>query len=432
MTTPNHPLTPLKVLLVEDNADDVFIIQSLLDRISTMHFEVEWEPTYDQALEHLRNQKPDICFLDYHLGKKTGLDLLHAADQAGYQTPIIMLTGVTDSSIDRQTMKTGAWDYIVKGEATPNLLERTIRHTLERNEAQHEQSHITQQLIESSRHIGMAEVAKDVLHNVGNVLNSMNVSVGMLTRQIPELPLGDIQRIAKLLENHEQHLDEYLSDHKQGKHIPTFLKRLGSYLATQQQAMGEEIARLRAQVDQIKRIITAQQQFTGASSQPEPVFLRDLIDHVLLIQKPGLEKYHIHITREYGDIPQMHIDKPQLTDILMTLIRYAKESIRNHQNIQHRILIHTQWQPDQELPISIQVCHPGILSSPEEITRSFSQDFSPQDDDQPLQLHRSAIAAKNLGGTLMVTHYEGTQGIAFTLKLPRNETALSHVMELVS
>ncbi|KKO19704.1 MAG: diguanylate cyclase [Candidatus Brocadia sp.] len=122
----------LKILLVDDDEDDYIITQDLLSEIRLMKFELYWEKTHENVLKLLTNNQFDLCLFDYRLGAKTGLDLLQEVVKIGYKGPIIILTGQDDYEIDKEVMKAGASDYLVKGQICASLLERSIRHALER------------------------------------------------------------------------------------------------------------------------------------------------------------------------------------------------------------------------------------------------------------------------------------------------------------
>jgi PAS domain S-box-containing protein len=125
--------TPVKVLLVDDDEDDFIITRSLITEMG-QRYRLDWINNYDDALTVIQRREHDICLLDYRLGEHTGLDLLRALD--GSSLPMILLTGQGDDAIDREAMKAGAADYLVKGQLTANQLDRAIRYAIERKRAE--------------------------------------------------------------------------------------------------------------------------------------------------------------------------------------------------------------------------------------------------------------------------------------------------------
>src|SRR5262245_51113348 len=126
----------LSVLLVDDDEDDYFLTTECLKDIPGKHFEVTWASSFNRAKALLFENHYDICFCDYLLGAGTGLDLLRIAQELRVQTPIILLTGRGDISIDTEAMRLGVTDYLVKGELQPEKLERSIRYAIERTASQ--------------------------------------------------------------------------------------------------------------------------------------------------------------------------------------------------------------------------------------------------------------------------------------------------------
>ncbi len=122
----------LKILLVDDDEEDYIITKDILSEIKIMKFDLHWENTYKNGLGILSDSQFDVCLFDYRLGEQTGLELLEEVVENGYKGPIIILTGQDDHEIDNEVMKAGASDYLVKGQISSSLLERSIRHALER------------------------------------------------------------------------------------------------------------------------------------------------------------------------------------------------------------------------------------------------------------------------------------------------------------
>ena len=121
-----------KILLVEDDQDDYLLTRSLLRDALGSRFELDWASTYDEGLNTCRGSAYDVILVDYRLGAQDGLELVSELVARGCKTPMILMTGQGSYDIDLEAMKVGATDYLVKGEVTATLLERTIRYAIER------------------------------------------------------------------------------------------------------------------------------------------------------------------------------------------------------------------------------------------------------------------------------------------------------------
>lgn len=121
-----------RILIVDDDEDDYYITSDYIKEIENSHFEIDWANQYQAALDYMCKGVYDIYFVDYRLGAKTGIDLLREAIAINCEAPIILLTGKGNREIDREAMRLGAFDYLVKTDLNTEKLERTIRYALER------------------------------------------------------------------------------------------------------------------------------------------------------------------------------------------------------------------------------------------------------------------------------------------------------------
>ncbi len=131
MTTQNQ--VPIKVLIIDDDEDDYLIISDFISDIPQGKFETVWCNGYTKALKQIELKKHDIYFIDYRLGIQTGIDLVKQAIAMQCEEPLILLTGKGNTAIDREAMKFGATDYLIKGDLTAEKMERSIRYAMERS-----------------------------------------------------------------------------------------------------------------------------------------------------------------------------------------------------------------------------------------------------------------------------------------------------------
>lgn len=129
------PLESIRILLVEDDEDDLILTKDLLESSRLVRFELDWAGDYDTALATLARTDYDVVLVDYRLGTKTGLELIEEATDSGATAPMILLTGAGDSEVDQAAMEAGASDYLVKGRVDGEMLERAIRYAVGRARA---------------------------------------------------------------------------------------------------------------------------------------------------------------------------------------------------------------------------------------------------------------------------------------------------------
>src|SRR5213076_2173707 len=170
----------LKVLLVEDDEDDYVLTRKFLAEIRGDNFELEWVEDYDTGLEAIYQDRHDVYLVDYRLGKGNGLELLRAAIIHGCQAPIILLTGLGDHQVDSEAMRSGAADYLVKGQFDAQLLERSIRHSILRKRAERD---LHQQLTRIS-------LLNQITHAISERMDLEGIFNVVLDRLETHLPIG--------------------------------------------------------------------------------------------------------------------------------------------------------------------------------------------------------------------------------------------------
>ncbi|MEH2187674.1 MAG: response regulator [Nostoc sp.] len=125
----------IKVLLVEDNPGDVFLLQEFLKEVTTVVVDLMRVERLSEALNYLAKEIFDVILLDLSLPDSQGLETFVIAHVQAKATPIIVLTGIDDETLAISAMQQGAQDYLVKGQVTGDLLVRSMRYAIERQRA---------------------------------------------------------------------------------------------------------------------------------------------------------------------------------------------------------------------------------------------------------------------------------------------------------
>jgi predicted ATPase/signal transduction histidine kinase len=296
------------------------------------------------------------------------------------------------------------------------LEERVRERTRELQEAQSE-------LISTARRAGMAEIASNVLHNVGNVLNSVNISAGVVAGALRKSRLPGLSRAVRLMQQHSDKLGDYLSLDEKGKHLPAYLEKLALALAQEQQGMQAELSHLCRSIDHIKEIVATQQCYAGGGSFVERVKVQQLIEDALRMNL-GLAGEEVAVEREFGEIPVLPLDKARLLQILVNLFSNARQAMDGVPAEQRRISIRGEMAGERRLRITISDRGEGIPAG--ELERIFSHGFTTRKGGHGFGLHSCALAVADMGGSLTAAS-EGTgRGASFTLELPVEARELGH------
>lgn len=289
----------------------------------------------------------------------------------------------------------------------------------ERKRVQMEREQLNKQLLESSRLVGMADVASTVLHNVGNVLNSVNVSVDVVTNLLKQTPMNDVALIASMLKDHKHHLNTYLSETQEGQQIPSYLSMLAEAVSQNQALVEKELDGLGRNIEHIRQIVDRQIDLARPGGGIlEPVCFQDLMEQALAIHQSALESRGYEIEQQYDAMLQGMCDRHQVLQILVNLISNAKNAMDTMPGKRHRLTL--QFGRADDLPgfVRFQVSDTGVGITPENLGRLFTQGFTTRPEGHGIGLHSAALAAKNLGGTLQGRSDGQGRGAAFTLDLP--------------
>lgn len=130
------PDTPIAILLIDTSEDDYRTLKRLLKRIHEPTFQLEWCPSFDEAKELVANHSHDLYLVDYRLGNHTGLDLLKIVEPDKRPEPFILLTDTSERDIERQAIKLGASDYLVRNSLDVDVLSSSLSYALGRKEAE--------------------------------------------------------------------------------------------------------------------------------------------------------------------------------------------------------------------------------------------------------------------------------------------------------
>jgi PAS domain S-box-containing protein len=277
-----------------------------------------------------------------------------------------------------------------------------------------EQAH--KELVAASRQAGMAEVATSVLHNVGNVLNSVNVSASVVAEKVQQSRLANLSRAVGLLREHQTDLAEYLVHDSKGRQLPDYLGQLADHLRKEQELILSELAALRKNIDHIGEIVSMQQSYAKVLGVTETIRPVDLVEDALNMNATALARHEIQVVRDYApDLPHILIEKHKALQVLVNLIRNAKYACDESGSKAKQVILRVT---NRESKIKISVIDNGVGIPPENLTRIFNHGFTTRKNGHGFGLHSGAIVAKEMGGAL-IAHSEGPgRGAAFTLELP--------------
>jgi signal transduction histidine kinase len=286
----------------------------------------------------------------------------------------------------------------------------------ERNQA------LRSELLAVTRMAGVAEVATGVLHNVGNVLNSLNVSVAMISDHVRGSRVAGLSQSIELVDRFPGGLPAFLGTEK-GKVLPSYLTAVSRHLAEENARVLDELDSVNRNVEHIKAIVAIQQSYARPSGLRQPVALAELLDDALHMGESSFTHHGIEVVRDYpGDI-ELITDRHKLLQIVINLFSNARHALQDHDATPHRLTVCARV---TEAALTISVADTGVGIPADNLERIFQHGFTTKPGGHGFGLHASAIAARELGGSLSVTSEGPGHGATFTLELPRLADEGSH------
>ena len=295
--------------------------------------------------------------------------------------------------------------------------EGTVHDISLRKEAEIERQQLQSRLMEMSRQSGMSEVATGVLHNVGNVLNSINISASLAVKSVQGSKLQGLSKATQLMTQHRDNIAAFIAEDEKGKHLPEYIIQLTDHLVTEQEGLLGELTSLSENLEHVKRIVTMQQQYAKVSGVSETFNIEDLVEDTIRLSETSFSQYRIELVREYKKVPPVCCDKHHVMQILTNLISNARHAMRDSTS-ERKITLRIGPSPNGNDRYIIEVRDTGIGIPEENLTRIFNHGFTTKPDGHGFGLHSAALAAESLGGKLTAYSDGLNTGATFTLDLP--------------
>lgn len=285
--------------------------------------------------------------------------------------------------------------------------------------AEREREALQHQLVLASRQAGMAEVATSVLHNVGNVLNSVNVSAGIVTERLQTSKVAALAKATALIGDNRADIGTFITADERGKVLPDYLIKLAQVLSAERDAMLDELSTLTRSVDHIKQIVASQQSFARCADECETFDLPSVFEDAVRMNELSLERHGVQVVRKFAHVGSITADRHKVLQILVNLISNAKNAVKG-QNGPKSIELRTELaeRRDGQLVVRLVVADNGVGIKDEDVVKIFTHGFTTRKDGHGFGLHSAAIAAQQMKGTLSVASAGVGRGASFTIELP--------------
>ena len=282
------------------------------------------------------------------------------------------------------------------------------------------------QTVEIAHNAGKAQVAANVLHNVGNVLNSVNVAANVIKEKLRTSEVETVGLAARLLLEHENCLGSFMTDDDRGRRLPAFLAALGTQLAADQQVMLNEVTTLSEAIEHIRSVVSAQQAHNTSQRLIEWTRPEALVEQAIALSADSYNRHAIRVHLRNDFEGEARLDRHRVLQVLVNLLANAKQALKAVERTEREIevTIRRDGEGDAEC-LQMAVRDNGVGIAPENLERMFTMGFSTRPDGHGIGLHSAANLAREMGGTL-VAHSDGPgSGATFALSIPLSSEKVS-------
>lgn len=420
------------ILIADDSQDMRLYMNALLED----QFEILLAENGEEALKVILSSKPQVILTDAMMPCMDGYQLIKIvkSNPSIKHIPIILITAKTGELSAVSGLEIGADDYLSKPFSPQELVariqaslrtfndyiaiaetnERLKKEIEERKKLELKNNELNAQLVSAARQAGMADIATSVLHNIGNVLNSANISVSLVSHQIKYSKLADLVKLSSLLELHQDDLSAFLTENEQGRHVLPYIKLLTQAWKEDCDLLTTEMLGLSKNIDHIKNIIMQQQSLSGTIGFQEKISIPECIEHCIALNIT--QNTQIKISRDYRLERPVTIDKVKLMQIIVNLIKNSIDAIQEQNPPAAQLILRT-YEKNKACFI-IEVSDNGVGIAKKNMTKLFSYSFTTKKTGHGFGLHASAISAQEMGGKLSVSSKGVGKGASFTLELP--------------
>jgi len=274
---------------------------------------------------------------------------------------------------------------------------------------------ITSRMVELSHQAGKAEIATGILHNIGNVLNSINVSAGLVEETLRTSKVDSLTNAAKLL-SEQGDLGEFFTNDKRGDAFPDYLCNVAEVLVSERTKIKSEVTMLMSHLEHVKTVVSMQQTYAGMSGLRECVDIPELLSDAELLIASSLTRHRVEVVRDFEPMPQLMLEKQKLLQVIVNLLKNAKDSMTAGRVDGRKLTIRVSREADGMLQFQFTDNGEGITE--DNLTNIFSHGFTTKNDGHGFGLHSCANAMKEMDGEITADSDGAGTGARFTLRLP--------------
>jgi signal transduction histidine kinase len=272
-----------------------------------------------------------------------------------------------------------------------------------------------------SRLAGMAEIAVSVLHDVGNVLNSVLTSTGVLDKELRE---GEttLHDVAKMLDVPREELVAFAANDRRAVVVGPYLRELATARDRRDERLRTEVARVRTGVDHLVHVVSRQQQHARGSSLIHEVELDGLLEQAVDFVRDSVVAGGIVLDPPESTGVAVCADRHQTLQILVNLLANARDAVKGRRAGKIGMSVRAEAKA-----VHVMITDDGCGFDEVTARRLFVHGFTTKPHGHGFGLHHSILLARAMGGELSGASAGVDRGATFTLTLPRSVRAVGAI-----
>ncbi len=306
-----------------------------------------------------------------------------------------------------------------------NMRACIVRDITLRREAKARLEEAQSSIVNAAHKSGMAEMATGVLHNIGNILNSVNVSVEVISRIARNSKVTGLSKANAMLSENMNNIGDFLSNDHKGKKLPEYYLKLGKLLEDELGEIADESSSLIEKTTMMKEVISTQQSYATAGSFTEEFQIAPLIDDALKVQEASLHKWGVNIIKNYIETPDISAQKSKLLQVITNLIKNAKEATAENDEYYKEKEIKIEIGLYKNKSVYVSIYDNGCGIDKKYLSDIFNHGFTTKETGHGFGLHTSANSMTEMGGDLTANSDGNQKGSCFTVSIPIADSSLT-------
>lgn len=270
-------------------------------------------------------------------------------------------------------------------------------------------------LADASRNAGMAEVAAGVLHNVGNVLNSVVISMHGVKQSVAGSRVSGLSKVAELMREHKEDLPRFIESDPRGRQLPEYIDKLSEAVRGEQVELSRDVARLSESINQIVEIIGAQQCNAGAVEVIEAADAVEVVRSATTVVRASCERHGVRLDLDFPAPIRTLVDRSRLQQVVVNLLTNAVQAVKQAPAERRAIRV-CVGSDDREFWVEVR--DQGVGFDPETHSHLFQQGFTTHQGGHGVGLHFCAIAARQMAGEIVAESKGMGEGAVFRVRVP--------------